>query len=128
MRLSVAPTSDVIVELRPSDGRITLSDGHAACTGSTRRNWPTGVRVTVTAVDDFVRQDPHNTTIELVGRRPARPAAPARLDVLAYDDETAGVVTVETGSGTLVVAGDSRRPTATSCGSRAGPTARSRSR
>ena len=111
MRLSVAPTSDVVVELRPSDSRITLSGTGVTAVGGAYRvtlnagNWPTGVRVTVTAVDDFVRQDAHNTTIDLVVVS-GPTAAPARLDVLAYDDETAGIVTVETGSGTLVVAGD----------------------
>ena len=102
VRLSVAPTSDVVVELRPSDSRITLSATRVTLNAG---NWPTGVRVTVTAVDDLVRQDPHYTTIDFVVVS-GPTAAPARLDVLAYDDETSGVVTVETGSGTLVVAGD----------------------
>ena len=64
-------------------------------------------------MNDFVRQDPHNTTIDMsvvaaLSASEFSAALPARVDVLAIDDDTPGVVVVESGSRTLVVAAATR--------------------
>ena len=68
------------IELRPSDDRVVLSGPAGSFTTITPRSAGTpgvyrleldaatgmaGVLVTVRGADDFVRQDPHNTTIDL---------------------------------------------------------------
>ena len=69
-------------------------------------DWESGVLVTLHAVDDFVRQDPHTTTLTAVATSASYLAALiARIDALVVDDDTPGIVVIESGGRTLVVAG-----------------------
>src|SRR6185436_4235466 len=133
VRLSVLPAGNVTVELRPSDDRVILTGGtgfsevtarapgvpgvyritFTATGGTTTAKWDDGLRVTVHAVDDFVRQDPHNTTIihSIVNNtalttdadyRTAAATGDKRVDALVIDNDTPGVVTVESAGRTLV--------------------------
>ena len=123
VRLSIAPSANVTIELRPSDDRVTLS-GTGVSTVTARAvgtpgvyrltiasaGWTTAtaVHVVVHAVDDAVRQDPHSTTIDLKvvpSSTNFDGAASVRVDALVIDDDTAGVVVIESGGRTLVVAG-----------------------
>ena len=121
VRLGTDPGGTVVVELRPSDDRVVLSGPAGSFSTVTQRsvgnagvyrvtldslNWETGVRVTVQAVDDFVRQDPHYTTITLEAIQGYDGAAEVIVDALVIDNDTAGVVTIESGGGTLVSAGN----------------------
>ncbi|MEY2518223.1 MAG: large repetitive protein, partial [bacterium] len=126
VRLSIMPSGTVTVELRPSDDRVVLSGPTGRFTTVTPRsagiagvyrvtldagNWASGVRVTVHGANDFTRQDPHNTQIDLsivqaqtVADFDA--ALAARVYALVVDDDTAGVVVIESAGNTRVVAGD----------------------
>ena len=117
LRLATQPTSAVLLQLTLSDLRIGLSaPGLTSLGGGVYQisipaaNWQSGVVVTVTAVDDATRQDPHDTTIAIAVVDASTPdtgykaAADARLDARVIDDDTAGVVVVETGGRTLVTA------------------------
>jgi Ca2+-binding RTX toxin-like protein len=134
VKLSVLPSGTVAIDIRPSDDRVYLSGGvgfstvtarapgvpgvyrvllTATATGSSAK-WDDGVRITVHAANDFVRQDPHNTTIiqsiNTVATTASAYAAVAatsdkRVDALVIDDDTPGVVVVESDGRTLVNAG-----------------------
>jgi hypothetical protein len=73
-------------------------------------DWATGVTVTAHAVNDFVRQDPHDTTIAVSVVDSLTPdtgyqgAVDASLGVRVIDDDTPGVVVVESNGSTLVTA------------------------
>ncbi|MEO6651293.1 MAG: hypothetical protein ABIP17_01380, partial [Ilumatobacteraceae bacterium] len=124
VRLSTDPQSTATIELRPIDDRIELTGPagsfeeitprsvgtpgvyRVTLTGGSSGTWQTGVRVTVHAINDFVRQDPHYTTIAITAFSGYVGALPAIVDALIIDDDTAGVVTIESGGRTLVSAGD----------------------
>ena len=113
VRLSITPTGPVTLLLTPSNDRVVLSGtGLTAVAGGYRLilSSTTAVRITVTAVDDLVRQDPRTTaiTVSVVPDETADEyddAPPTRVDALVVDDDTAGVVVVESDGSTKVVAG-----------------------
>jgi Ca2+-binding RTX toxin-like protein len=119
VRLATDPGADVVVRLTLSDDRMVLTAPAGTIDTVTARapgvagvyditikagQWQTGVLVTLVAVDDFVRQDPHTTTITATSTYAG--ALAARIDALLHDDETPGIVVIESGGRTLVVAGD----------------------
>ncbi|MGB7818284.1 MAG: Calx-beta domain-containing protein, partial [Ornithinibacter sp.] len=122
VRLATDPGAAVTVRLTLSDDRVFLTAPSGTITTFRARAvgvagiydilvasgaWQTGVLVTLHAVDDFVRQDPHTTTITAAATSANYLAALTdRIDALVVDDDTPGIVVVETGGRTLVVAGD----------------------
>ncbi|HMC67647.1 MAG TPA: hypothetical protein VKJ07_00700, partial [Mycobacteriales bacterium] len=137
LRLAIAPSGPVTIAINPADSRVSLSSTDPFNPGSNRfhtvtaafgntagvyyvtfdaTNWNIPVLIKVGAVDDFVREDPHDTLIvhavaagsasEYVAR-----AVKQRLDVRVLDNETAGVVVTESGGKTLVTFGDSQTHT-----------------
>ena len=124
VKLSIDPSGPVTLRLTPSNDRVVLSGTSGFSTIVARgpgvagvyqividdSNKATGVRVTVRAADDSVRQDPRTTTIGVAVLPSASAdefddALPARVDALVVDDDTAGVVVVESDGATRVVAG-----------------------
>ena len=61
----------------PAPGLSLVGAGRVPDLDRRPASWETGVLVTVTGVDDFTRQDPHDTTISISRRRRARPPTPA---------------------------------------------------
>ena len=62
------------------------------------------MRVTVRAADDGTRQDPHDTTIDfavvpLLSAARSTPRSRARVDALVVDDDSAGIVVIESTGG-----------------------------
>ncbi|MGB7962679.1 MAG: hypothetical protein WCF12_06920, partial [Propionicimonas sp.] len=119
VRLATNPGGAVVVRVTLSDDRGELSGPAGAFATYQARAvgragiydvtiaagaWQTGVPLTLHAVDDFVRQDPHTLTLSFgVVSTLYADATPARIDALVHDDDTPGVVVVETGGGTHVV-------------------------
>ena len=119
VRLATDPGTEVTVRVTLSDDRVFLTAPAGTITTVRARGvgvagiydiriaagaWATGVVVTLNAVNDFVRQDPHTTTLTATSSYAG--ALTARIDALVIDDETPGVVVIESGGRTLVVAGD----------------------
>ena len=126
VQLANAPTGDVYVQLaerrparplrRPESSRSRRAPSARPGVCKVKldaSNWNTGVRVTVSAVDDFVRQDPHNTSIVATilpasgGTTDTRYAAASatsakQIEALVIDNDTAGVLVLESNGSTLV--------------------------
>jgi hypothetical protein len=119
--LSHAPVGTVTVSVRPSDSRVVLtsSDSRFALgpvLGGVQTylltfaagDWDIPVLLTVAATDDYVRQDRSITVLDLTvddsvpGNDPAFDAVSRSLDVVVYDDDTAGLVATPSGGSTLV--------------------------
>ena len=118
--------------ITPSDAFVTLSSTDAlnrfslgavvggiqtytvTFDGAVLSNWTTPVLITVTAVNDYNRTDPHYTTLTItadktvVRPRHARTTTVSQsFDVLTLDDNTPGVYVAQSGGSTLVSAGSS---------------------
>ena len=124
--LSADPGGAVTLELRPSDDRVELSGpagrfatikprapgvaGVYRLVLGTGSSWE-GVEITVHAADDALVRDPHRTRIDVVvvpalSVASFAAAAPAHVEALVLDDDTPGLVVLEDGGSTRVVAGD----------------------
>ena len=119
--LSHAPVGTVTVSVRPSDSRVVLTSADSRFAlgpvlGGVQTylltfaagDWDIPVLLTVAATDDYVRQDRSITVLDLTvddsvpGNDPAFDAVSRSLDVVVYDDDTAGLVATPSGGSTLV--------------------------
>src|SRR5439155_25223696 len=122
VQLAKAPTGDVFVQIAPSDGRVCLTGAGVAAADPTcpvggttytipftAATWSTPVQVIVHARNDFVRQDPHNTSLVFTIQSSADAAYGSAIhrtvDVQVIDDETPGVFLLESEGRTLVTCG-----------------------
>jgi len=133
VQLAKAPDAGdtIVVKLRLADGddaAIELSDGGSGKFNAATHtisfdsgNWNTGVRVNITALDDFVPEDPQTAVIYFERDAstdndsgnyvfPNLRSGPGILDVEVIDNETEGAVTLESGGRTLLIKDD---PTST---------------
>jgi hypothetical protein len=121
VQLAKEPTGDVVVRVAPSDGRVclagtgvTAADPSCPVGGTTytirftAATWNNPVQILVRARNDFVAQDPHNTTLVFTILSSADAAYSAAIrrtvDVQVIDDETPGVFLLESEGRTLVTA------------------------
>src|SRR5262249_19336633 len=131
VNLAIAPTAPVTISVKPADSRVSLSSADARFSTLTTAfgntagvyqvtftpaNWNVPVLVKVAALDDFAREDAHDTLIThavLPGSAAeyVAQAAKQRLDVRVLDNETAGVVVTESDGKTLVTLGDRKTHT-----------------
>ncbi len=119
--LSHAPVGTVTVSVRPSDSRVVLTSADSRFAlgpvlGGVQTylltfaagDWDIPVLLTVAATDDYVRQDRSITVLAMTvddsvpGNDPAFGAVSRSLDVVVYDDDTAGLVATPSGGSTLV--------------------------
>src|SRR5262249_9751206 len=126
VKLAIAPTSPVTISIKPADSRLSLSSSDPRFTTLTTAfgntavvyrvtftpaNWNNPVLIKVSAVDDFARQDPHDTLVVHAVEPGSAPeyvaqAIKQRLDVRVLDNETAGLVVTESDGKTQVTLGD----------------------
>ncbi|WP_417374531.1 beta strand repeat-containing protein, partial [Glutamicibacter protophormiae] len=121
MALPSTPAGTVTYVITPTDARLILTstDGRftlGAVIGGvqtydvafTAGNWNDPVLVTVAAVDDFLREDPGYTTLQVTvdatipGRDATYDAVSAHTDVLVLDDNTPGIYDQQSGGSTVV--------------------------
>ena len=113
--LAMAPTGTVVVKVATSDGQVALSstDGRWSLALRTitfdASNWYVPARITVSATADSVREDPGTTAVTF-SRDAATTAAgyafdDRRVGVEVLDDDTPGVVVLESGGSTGVTLG-----------------------
>ncbi len=113
VRLSVAPTADVVVALAPEDGEIALFDeGGNPLTELvfTAANFDQERIVTVRAVDDATPENRLRTAIghTLTSGDPIfQDVGPFELEVVVFDDDRPGVLVTESGGTTIVGPGQS---------------------
>ena len=119
--LSHAPVGTVTVSVRPSDSRVVLTSADSRFAlgpvlGGVQTylltfaagDWDIPVLLTVAATDDYVRQDRSITVLAMTvddsvpGNDPTFDAVSRSLDVVVYDDDTAGLVATPSGGSTLV--------------------------
>ncbi len=109
------PSGTVTYTITPSDAFVVLS-GTGLTPGPLVNGVPTSytlsfnattyltpVTITVTAVNDFVRTDPHYTTLAFT--QTGNASVNQTLEVLVLDDNTPGVYVAQTGGSTVVSAG-----------------------
>jgi hypothetical protein len=117
--LSHAPVGTVTVSVRRPDSRVVLTSADSRSAlgpvfGGSRRtctfaagDWDIPVLLTVAATDDYVRQDRSITVLAMTvddsvpRQRPGVRRRVALLDVVVYDDDTAGLVATPSGGSTL---------------------------
>ena len=132
---SSRPSGTVTYVLTPSDTRIVLSSSDARFSlgavvagaqtyrvticvvcGAGISDWTVPVLITVTAVDNFLVQDPHHTMVAVTvdgtvsGRDASYDQVTGSLDVLVLDDNSPGVYVKQSGGSTVVSLPDGATP------------------
>ena len=121
LKLAMDADSAKMVTLSSADGRFSVSpDGSGGTTyrvSFTSGDWDSAIRVVVTARDDITRQDPRRavisfeldaSTVNVSGDYviPNLRSGSGLLGIEVIDNDTPGVVTLESGGNTLMIADD----------------------